>query len=127
MKKHILSVDDEPAIRELLQEILTIRGYRVSTAANAREAKQVIETDPPQLILLDFQLEEGDAFVLIEELKTLCPSIPIMLLTGAVFDQGMVRDMINTKVSAYLDKTSPLEVIVHEIQRLLADDATAPK
>ena len=127
MNKHILSVDDEAAIRELLQEILTMKGYRVSTAATAREAKRIIEDDPPQLVILDFQIEEGDGFTLIEEMKILCPSTPILLLTGAVFDQGVVRDMINTKVAGYLDKTASLEIIVNEIQRLLADDATAPK
>jgi DNA-binding NarL/FixJ family response regulator len=99
----------------------------VSTAATVREAKRIIEKDPPQLVVLDFQIEEGDGFVLIEEMKTLCPSTPILLLTGAVFEQGVVRDMINTKVAGYLDKTASLEVIVQEIQRLLADDATAPK
>jgi DNA-binding response OmpR family regulator len=127
MNKHILSVDDEPAIRELLQEILTMKGYRVSTAATGREAKRIIEDDPPQLVILDFQIEEGDGFMLIEDMKILCPSTPILLLTGAVFDQGVVRDMINTKVAGYLDKTASLEIIVNEIQRLLADDATAPK
>jgi DNA-binding NtrC family response regulator len=127
MNKHILSVDDEPAIRELLQEILTMKGYRVSTAATGREAKRIIEDDPPQLVILDFQIEEGDGFMLIEDMKILCPSTPILLLTGAVFDQGVVRDMINTKVAGYLDKTASLETIVNEIQRLLADDATAPK
>ena len=127
MNKHILSVDDEPAIRELLQEILSMKGYRVSTAATGREAKRIIEDDPPQLVILDFQIEEGDGFMLIEDMKILCPSTPILLLTGAVFDQGVVRDMINTKVAGYLDKTASLETIVNEIQRLLADDATAPK
>jgi DNA-binding NtrC family response regulator len=126
MKKHILSVDDEQDIRELLQEILTMKGYRVSTVATAYEAKRIIEKDPPQLIILDFQIEEGDGFILIEDLKKLCPSIPILLLTGAVFDHGIVRDMINTKVAGYLDKTASLEEIVHEIQRLLADNATTP-
>ena len=127
MNKHILSVDDEADIRELLKEILTMKGYRVSTAATAREAKRIIEKDPPQLVVLDFQIEEGDGFMLIEDMKILCPSTPILLLTGAVFDQGVVRDMINTKVAGYLDKTASLETIVHEIQRLLGDDATAPK
>ena len=127
MNKHILSVDDEAAIRELLQEILSMKGYRVSTAATAREAKRIIEDDPPQLVILDFQIEEGDGFTLIEDMKTLCPTTPILLLTGAVFDQGVVRDMINTKVAGYLDKTASLEAIVNEVQRLLTDDATAPK
>jgi DNA-binding NtrC family response regulator len=125
MKKHILSIDDEADIRELLSEVLTIKGYRVSTAAEPGQAKKIIKDDPPQLIIMDFQIEEGDGFVLIEEIKLLAPSIPILLLTGAVFDRGVVRDTIEKKVSSYLDKTASLSTIVAEIERLLGDAPTS--
>jgi DNA-binding NtrC family response regulator len=125
MKKHILSVDDEPDIRELLQEVLTIKGYRVSTAAEPEQAKKIVKEDPPQLIIMDFQIEEGDGFVLIEEFKKLAPTTPILLLTGAVFDRQTVRDTIQKKVSSYLDKTASLSTIVSEIQRLLGDPPDA--
>lgn len=121
MKKHILSVDDEADIRELLQEALTLRGYRVSTAAEPEAAKKIVKADPPQLIIMDFQIEEGDGFVLIEEFKKMVPDTPIMLLTGAVFDRAVVRDTIQKKVASYLDKTASLSTIVSEIQRLLGD------
>ena len=121
MKKHILSIDDEADIRELLQEALSIKGYRVSTAAEPDQAKKIIQEDPPQLIIMDFQIEEGDGFVLIEDIKRLAPSIPVLLLTGAVFDRGVVRDTIEKKVASYLDKTASLSTIVAEIQRLLGD------
>ncbi|MGP8198826.1 MAG: response regulator [Limisphaerales bacterium] len=126
MKKHILSVDDEPDIRELLQEVLTIKGYRVSTAAEPDVAKKIVKEDPPQLIIMDFQIEEGDGFVLIEEFKRLAPNTPILLLTGAVFDRQVVRDTIQKKVSSYLDKTASLSTIVSEIQRLLGDPLDTP-
>lgn len=121
MKKHILSIDDEADIRELLREVLTIKGYRVSTAAEPDSAKKIVKEDPPQLIIMDFQIEEGDGFVLIEEFKRLAPNTPIMLLTGAVFDRQVVRDTIQKKVASYLDKTASLSTIVNEIQRLLGD------
>src|SRR5580698_1785640 len=126
MKKHILSVDDEADIRELLEEVLTIKGYRVSTAADPEHAKKIVKQDPPQLIIMDFQIEEGDGFVLIEEFKKLAPDTPILLLTGAVFDRQIVRDTIQQKVAAYLDKTASLNTIVTEIQRLLGDPQEAP-
>jgi DNA-binding NtrC family response regulator len=126
MKKHILSIDDEASIRELLQEVLTLKGYRVSTAAEPEQARKIVKLDPPDLIIMDFQIEESDGFVLIEEIKRLGPDIPILLLTGAVFDRAAVRDTIEKKVSRYLDKTASLSTIVSEIQRLLGDTPAPP-
>jgi DNA-binding NtrC family response regulator len=128
MKKHILSVDDEQDIRELLQESLSMRGFRVSTAANPEEARKIAKADRPDLIILDFQIEESDGFVLIDEFKKLYPTIPLMLLTGAVFGKGAVREVIEKKVSSYLDKTASLSQIVDEIHRLIGDpEAEATK
>jgi DNA-binding NtrC family response regulator len=126
MKKHILSIDDEADIRELLREVLTIKGYRVSTAAEPEQAKKIVKDDPPNLIIMDFQIEEGDGFVLIEEIKKLGPNIPILLLTGAVFDRNVVRDTIEKKVARYLDKTASLNTIVTEIEKLLGDPISSP-
>jgi DNA-binding NtrC family response regulator len=126
MKKHILSVDDEADIRELLQEALTIKGYRVSTAAEPVAARKIVKEDPPNLIIMDFQIEQGDGFVLIEEFRKLAPATPILLLTGAVFDRKVVSETIEKKVSAYLDKTASLHTIVSQIQRLLGDPVDAP-
>ena len=121
MKKHILSVDDEADIRELLQEALTFKGYRVSIAADPASARKIVKEDPPQLIIMDFQLEVGDGFVLIDEFREQLPATPILLLTGAAFDPQVVRDVVLKKVSGYLDKTASLATIVSEIQRLLGD------
>lgn len=120
-KKHILSVDDEPDIRELLRESLSMSGYRVSTAALPDEARHIAQNDPPDLIILDFQIEEGDGLMLINEMRRLRPGVPILLLTGAVFGDGPVRAAIEKKVDAYLDKTASLSVIQGEVQRLLRD------
>jgi DNA-binding NtrC family response regulator len=127
MKKHILAIDDEADIRELLQEALTIKGYRVSTAAGPELARQIVKEDPPQLIIMDFQIEQGDGFVLIEEMKSLGPDIPILLLTGAVFDRNLVREAIEKRVARYLDKTASLSTIVSEIELLLGDAPAPPE
>ncbi len=120
MKKHILAIDDESDIRELLRQVLTIKGYRVSTAGTAELAKKMLKEDPPQLIILDFQIEQGDGFVLIEDIKRLAPRIPILLLTGSFFDRDVVRETIEKRVTRYLDKTESLSTIVAEIEHLLA-------
>jgi DNA-binding NtrC family response regulator len=121
MKKHILSVDDEKDIRELLQESLGMQGYRVSTAATPDEARKIARADRPDLIILDFQIEESDGLVLIDEFRQLYPGVPLMLLTGAVFGKGAVREAIEKKVASYLDKTASLAQIIGEIHRLIGD------
>lgn len=124
MKKHILSVDDEADIRDLLQEALTMHGYRVSATGDVGEAKRIVKDDAPDLVIMDFQIEEGDGLIMIAEVRKLAPKTPILLLTGAVFDKQVVRETILKTVSSYLDKTASLAEIVGEIQRLLGD---APK
>ncbi|MGD0813582.1 MAG: response regulator [Verrucomicrobiota bacterium] len=119
MKKHILSVDDAPAIRNLLQELLAYKGYRVSTVGELEQASKIVKEDPPQLIIMDFQAEESDGFVSIDELKKLAPATPIMLLTGAVFDCEVTRNTIKKKVAGYVAKPASLAKIVGEIRRLL--------
>ena len=121
MKKHILSVDDEPIISELLQAVLSSKGYRVSSATNHEEASKIVQTDPPQLIIMDCQMEEEDGFILVEQFKKLTPNTPILLLTGFVYDRQVVREILEKKVDGYLDKTVTLSRIVSEIQRLLGD------
>jgi len=125
MIKHILSVDDEPVISKLLAEVLTRIGYRVSAAAKPGEARRCVEMDPPQLIIMDCLIEEGDGFVLIDEFKRSLPNTPILLLTGFIFGGQVVRDIIDKKVDAYLSKTSSLSSIVREIQFLLGDPQDA--
>jgi two-component system response regulator FlrC len=121
MKKHILSVDDEQDIRELLQESLGMQGYRVSAAATPDEARKIAKNDRPDLIILDFQIEESDGFILIDEFRKIYPNTPLMLLTGAVFGKGPVREAIEKKVASYLDKTASLAEIVSEVHRLIGD------
>jgi DNA-binding NtrC family response regulator len=121
MKKHILPVDDEPAMRNLLQELLVCKGYRVSTAGELEQAGKIVKKDPPQLIIMDLQTEKSDGFVSIDELKKLAPATPIMLLTGAVFDCEVARNTIQKKVASYVAKPASLKMIVGEIRRLLGE------
>jgi CheY-like chemotaxis protein len=125
MIKHILSVDDEPLISELLREVLTGKGYRVSTAAMPEQARGCVKKDPPQLIIMDFQIEEGDGFALIEEFKKSLPNTPVLLLTGFIFDGQIARGSIQKMVDRYLDKTASLSTIIREIQGLLGDPQDA--
>lgn len=119
MKKHILAIDDEAEIRDLLAEVLTGKGYRVTTASSGAEALLIVKAEPLDLIICDLQMEDADGLELIAQLLQLQPTVPTMLLTGVLFDHEVVRDNISKKVSCYIEKTVPLTKILSEIERLI--------
>lgn len=119
MKQHILIVDDEAPIREILALMLGQTGYRVTEAASVREALEVMQRDPPALLISDLQLEESDGLAMIAEIKTTRPNLPVILLTGVLFEDEVVRGTLKDAVTAYLPKTTPLAKIQEEVRRIL--------
>jgi CheY-like chemotaxis protein len=119
-KKHILVVDDEANIRELLEEFLALNGYRVTAVQSALEAQKVVREEPPDLIISDLQLEDTDGLEMIESLKATLPDTPMMLLTGVLFDSKAIRERLSKRVSCYLGKTASLAQILSEVQHLLS-------
>lgn len=119
MPPHILLVDDEANIRELLYEVLARSGYRVTPVATLEAALQVVTADPPRLVITDLQLEESDGFELANRIKALSPTIPILLLTGVLFDAQALGVGQTSNISAYLEKTAPLARVLEEVKRLL--------
>ena len=80
-KFHILVVDDDDKIRELVRQFLVENGFIVSTAINAEDAKIKIDTFNFNLIVLDVMMPGQSGYELTEELK-LSKSIPVILLTA---------------------------------------------
>jgi len=119
VKKHILLVDDETPILELLEEYLTTRGFRVTVARSAAEARKATQVEAPDLMITDLQLEDGDGLQLVEQLKVLRPDMPVILLTGVLFDPQVAEERLSKKVGAYVSKTSPLKQLLVEVRRLL--------
>jgi two-component system OmpR family response regulator len=78
---HILIVDDDPQIRELLQEYLTQNTLRVSAASNGREMSLVLQNEAIDLIILDLRLAGEDGMTIVRTLRDQS-AIPIVMLTG---------------------------------------------
>jgi DNA-binding response OmpR family regulator len=119
MKKHLLIVDDEAEIRDLLGEFLTLQGYRTTIAASTDEAQKAVTRDAPDLIICDLQLDDSDGLTLIQQLKKAIPTTPVLLLTGVYFEPSVVRDVLSKTVAAYLYKTTPLKEILATVEQLV--------
>lgn len=80
---HVLIVDDDRGIRELLAEYLEKNGMRVSVAANGREMRNVLSDGAPDLIVLDLMLPGEDGLVLCRELRAgKFKAVPVLMLTA---------------------------------------------
>ena len=78
---HILIVDDDRDIRDLLSEYLQKQGYRVSVAADGRAMRATLSRSAPDLIVLDLMLPGEDGLVLCREVRAQS-DVPIIILTA---------------------------------------------
>lgn len=82
-REHILIVDDEPDIRNLISDILSDEGYSVATAANGEEANSQLTIKTPQLILLDIWMPDIDGISLMKGwLEKKQVTAPIVMMSG---------------------------------------------
>jgi DNA-binding NtrC family response regulator len=78
----VLVVDDEPGARELLAEVLSISGFRCEAVGNAEEAVRQLRQGGIDLVFTDMQMPGQSGLDLIEEIRRIDDSIPVILITG---------------------------------------------
>ncbi|MCW5785628.1 MAG: response regulator [Nitrospirales bacterium] len=78
---HLLVVDDQPDIRNPLSTYLMQKGFRLSTAGSAAEARKILETSAIDLVVLDIMMPGEDGLSLCRHLRE-TKGIPIILLTA---------------------------------------------
>ena len=79
---HILLVDDEEKIRELLSQFLTLDGHQVQTAASAEMARTLLETRDFDLVITDLRMEGMGGLGLLSWLQEAGPSVPAMVISA---------------------------------------------
>lgn len=86
----VLVVEDEPAIARLVEVTLAEQGYTVFTASTLARAKQLITQSPPDVIILDFGLPDGDGLELVRE-KHYGDTTRVLCLTASTDEELVVR------------------------------------
>src|SRR5437660_5473184 len=82
MKAHILVVDDDTRITDLLRRILAYEGYSVTIAASGTEALDRSLERPPDLVVLDIMLPGLDGLEVARRLRAGGDNVPILMLTA---------------------------------------------
>jgi len=103
----VLIVDDEPSIVQSLSGLLSDEGYKISTAINGHEALKVIDSDSPDLVLLDIWMPGLDGIETLKEIKKYNPHIQVIIITG----HGTIETAVKaTKLGAFDLVEKPLSI-----------------
>jgi response regulator RpfG family c-di-GMP phosphodiesterase len=116
--EHILVVDDDAAIRQVLCESLADLGYRSSAAADGREALARIRSAPCDLLISDIDMPGLDGLGLLREVRGLRPEMGVILLTG-VCDLDTALGAMRSGASDYVTKPFRLEHVRLTVERVL--------
>lgn len=93
MRRHlILVVDDEPPIIRLIKAKLRVDGYEVLTATRGEEALKVLETESPDLVVLDVMMPDMDGFETLRRIRQR-NQVPVVMLTARGSDSDKLRGL----------------------------------
>jgi DNA-binding NtrC family response regulator len=104
---HVLVVDDDPALREILQEALMRESYNVSTAEDGTQAIQAVKDSVVHIVITDYQLPDIDGLEVIDRLSKLDAKIIPIVMTGFGTIETAVRAM---KSGAFDFITKPFDL-----------------
>lgn len=114
-KINILLVDDEKDFLEITTKRLTRRGYNIKSATTCSEAIRVIESDWPEVIVLDVMLPDRDGIECLKEIKQKRPSAIVILLTGHASMQAG-RQSLESGANDYCLKPIELNELAEKIE-----------
>lgn len=89
----ILTIEDDPAIRRGVVDTLRFVGYQVLEAGDAPQGRALARTSEIDLVLLDLVLPGGDGLDLLQEIRRLRPTLPVIVLTARGQESDRVRGL----------------------------------
>jgi two-component system, OmpR family, response regulator MprA len=118
MKAHILVVDDDPRITDLLRRIFAYEGYSVTVAANGEDALKRTLERPPDLIVLDVMLPGLDGLEVVRRLRLAEDQVPVLMLTARDAVSDRVKGL-DTGADDYLIKPFAHEELIARVKAML--------
>ena len=127
MNKHILVVDNEPQVRELVSLYLLRQGYRVSGAADSTEAFKIFAREKVDLVILEITLGVEDGLAVLPRIKKEFPDTKVIILTGVGFVEDLMQEAMQKGADSYLSKILPLDELLLAVNRALKPSPLTPQ
>ncbi|MBI5243324.1 MAG: response regulator [Elusimicrobia bacterium] len=107
MKKKILVVDDDPAVRSLIRRALAGDEYEIIEAADGSETGAIIRKERPALVLPDIHMPKFDGIAVVEDIRRDHPGIVVVVISGDV-SEIRAKLALERRTSDFLPK--PLDI-----------------
>jgi DNA-binding NtrC family response regulator len=112
----LLIIDDEPDSSEFLKVLVEPRGYLVRTASSAAEAREVLQTWQPEIVLMDLMLPDADGLDLLREFKEASPESQVIMVTGYASVSKAVEAM-RSGAFTFIEKPVEPEVVLAMLEK----------
>ena len=122
----ILVVEDDPAIRRGLQDVLTLSGYTVHECADGPSGLEHASRGTFDLVLLDVMLPGLDGFEVLTQLRRLQPLLPVILLTARGAEEDRVRGL-RQGADDYVVKPFSTSELLARIESVLRRSVSRPQ
>ena len=118
MNEEILIVDDNPDIRNIINELITDTGYRTRVAANYNQALTEIDKKLPDVAILDVKLDKGDndGIELLSHIKSKNKDIPVIIISGHANIEMAVKSLQHGAFE-FIEKPFDQERLLNFIKR----------
>src|ERR1700709_1768678 len=121
--QHIIIVDDEAPAREMVGDYLKMHGFSVTLCDGGKSLRGVIETNVPDLVVLDLNMPEEDGLSIIRDLKSRI-NVPVIMLTATA---SPIDRVVGLELGAddYIAKPCELREVMGGIRAVLRRSAPA--
>jgi two-component system, OmpR family, response regulator VicR len=120
--KHIVCIEDEPEMIDLIRLILSRRGFEVHGAPGGKEGLKLIRELLPDLVLLDLMMPEMDGWEVYQQLKAedSTRNIPVIVVTAKAQNIDKVLGLHIAKVDDYIAKPFGPQELVDAVEKIFA-------
>jgi len=118
MRNKVLVVDDEPAFVNLVEQVLTQKGYEVFTAPDGQEALRLLFAHKPDLVILDVMMSKMDGWQTCSRIREIS-DVPLLMLTGKKKSKADIVRGLDYGADDYLIKPIESRELVARVRAIL--------
>ncbi|MEY2479569.1 MAG: hypothetical protein QOI04_496 [Verrucomicrobiota bacterium] len=115
-----LIIDDDPAITKFLVTYLKQKGHSCEFLTEGFQTASWLELQDCEVIVVDLNMPKVDGISLINFIREIRPTLPVIVFTGAGYDEERMHAALRAGANGYVSKNLPIEQLYCVLSRVLA-------